>query len=316
MKYYFLVVILILSNFIMKKEINKSLNIIKSEEVNEGAGVLVNRVIGIRSLRNLDPFLMLDYLNSDVTNGFPDHPHRGFETVSYIIDGSIIHEDFKGHKGIISNGDVQWMTAGKGIVHSEMPENAEDSKKMKGFQLWVNLPKKEKLCEPAYQEYSSKNIPIYEEEGKWVKIIAGKYMDKIGSCKSKGGNISYFDVRLEYGKSIEINDLYKKNGLVFVYDGEMMVNDQTVKSKFSAVFTEKSLLETLILKGSSKERSGAIIFFGEPIKEPIVQYGPFVMTTNEEIQTAFEDFQYAQNGFEGANTWLSSRGNKKKKKDL
>jgi redox-sensitive bicupin YhaK (pirin superfamily) len=295
----------------------KAFKIMKSLALQEGAGVTVNRVIGTNILKNHDPFLMLDFLNSDIKKGFPDHPHRGFETVSYMIDGKIVHEDFKGHKGVVDSGDVQWMTAGKGILHSEMPESDEYVGKVKGFQLWVNLPKKEKMCEPFYQEVKSKDIPVYEEDGVWVKVIAGKFKDKVGPCKSKGGNISYFHIRLYPEKSIEISIGGRKNGLIFVFGGEMKVNNELVNSGSSAVFYEQSLEENMLLSGNTKkDYSEAIIFFGDPIKEPIVQYGPFVMTTNEEIEQTFEDFQLSKNGFEGADTWKSVYGNKKKKKDL
>ncbi len=295
----------------------KAFKIMKSLALQEGAGVTVNRVIGTNILKNHDPFLMLDFLNSDIKKGFPDHPHRGFETVSYMIDGKIVHEDFKGHKGVVDSGDVQWMTAGKGILHSEMPESDEYVGKVKGFQLWVNLPKKEKMCEPFYQEVKSKDIPVYEEDGIWVKVIAGKFKDKVGPCKSKGGNISYFHIRLNPEKSIEINIGSKKNGLIFVFGGEMKVNNELVNSGSSAVFYEQSLEENMLLSSNNMNNySEAIIFFGDPIKEPIVQYGPFVMTTNEEIEQTFEDYQLSKNGFEGANTWKSVYGNKKKKKDL
>jgi len=186
LKFSFLLIFL--SEFTKMNSSNsyKAFKIMKSLALQEGAGVTVNRVIGTNLLKNHDPFLMLDFLNSDIKKGFPDHPHRGFETVSYMIDGKIVHEDFKGHKGIVDSGDVQWMTAGKGILHSEMPESDENVGKVKGFQLWVNLPKKEKMCEPFYQELKSKDIPVYEEDGIWVKVIAGKFKDKVGPCKSKG----------------------------------------------------------------------------------------------------------------------------------
>ena len=183
----------------------------------EGVGATVKRIIGTSNLRSLDPFLMCDNFNLKLPAGFPDHPHRGFETVTYMLQGSIYHEDCHGHSGKIEAGDIQWMTAGRGIVHSEMPGTYDIE--TKGFQVWINLPAKKKMCDPKYQEFRSKDIPEYKEDGLTVKVIAG---DSYGlkAIIKPASTAMYLDVHLELGKIFKQKVEKGWNALVFTYLGE------------------------------------------------------------------------------------------------
>jgi redox-sensitive bicupin YhaK (pirin superfamily) len=190
----------------------------------EGVGATVRRAIGVNELPDLDPFLMLDFFKVKLPAGFPDHPHRGFETVTYMISGKILHEDFKGNAGEIGPGDVQWMTAGKGIVHAEMPaSHHEDSI---GFQLWINLPKEKKLNAPKYQEFLKGQLPVYEEEGIRVIVIAGQYKG-VEALIQPESTAHYYDVHLSPEKSFDIDIPEGWNGLVYPYVGTSLnVNNQ------------------------------------------------------------------------------------------
>jgi hypothetical protein len=266
----------------------------------EGNGARVRRSIGSAKLHNFDPFLLLDEFYVDPPAGFPDHPHRGFETVTYMLKGKFKHEDFAGHKGSIGPGDLQWMTAGRGIVHAEMPASRETSH---GLQLWVNLPGKDKLCEPAYQEMLDAEVPRAVVEGAEVKIIAGEAFGVDAKVVTRTP-IIYLDVKLQPGKSLEhaVKDTY--NGFVYVLEGS---------GTFGANQKHSDAHTTLVMgNGSALDVQAGdqglhyVLIAGEPIGEPVVQYGPFVMTTNEEIMQAMRDYQTNSNGFERARTFQSS----------
>ena len=295
---------------------NKNFQVTKiwsSKEVSEGDGAIVRRAIGVGENVSMDPFLMMDHFNVRLPGGFPDHPHRGFETVTYMFEGKVFHEDFKGHKGEIGPGDVQWMTAGKGIVHSEMPGSFKESSI--GIQLWINLNKENKMTEPNYQEISSKDIPkvFLENQKSWVKIISGSFNGEDGPVKSVT-SVHYYDVFL-FGKD-EINiDVIsgEVNCFIYVYEGEVIVLDKKIK-KFYSGKIEKLSTDSMSLKISSNSDSAFIITLGRPLKEKVVQYGPFVMNTKEELENAIYDYQNGINGFEGAHEWESKIKNKKYEK--
>ena len=271
-------------------------------EVNEGDSALVYRVIGINKVSDIDPFLMMDYFrDSKLPGGFPDHPHRGFETVTYITEGKILHEDFKGHKGQIEEGGVQWMTAGKGIIHAEMPYSYKQP--TSGFQLWINLSKENKMIEPNYQEITNDKFPVKSIDNARIKIVAGKIADLQGACNSTTPT-SFFDVSLEKGQtSIQIEK--DVAGFIFLFEGEnILINSVYDLKKLSAIrFDTTEEISLTISTESSNSRF--LVIFAKPLKEPIAKYGPFVMNTRKQLEEAFDDYNKAKNGFENKRTWKS-----------
>lgn len=252
----------------------------------DGAGVALTRLLGTQHLRNADPFLMLDHFHSeqasDYLAGFPAHPHRGFETVTYMLAGKMRHKDNTGREGVIESGGVQWMTAGRGIVHEEMPE--QSSGLMSGFQLWVNLPAKDKLMAPRYQEFDPQEIPAVAVEGGEVKVVAGEFNGVQGPVGEIAIKPTFLDVTLTGGElSLAIDDSFTT--LVHPYDGALTISDDQLVEAGSLVELGKG--ERFTLSGHGK----AIVLAGRPINEPIVQYGPFVMNKPEEIEQAIRDFQ-------------------------
>ncbi len=258
----------------------------------DGAGVKLTRVIGTRELQNLDPFLMLDAFGSDQAGdylaGFPDHPHRGFETVTYMLAGRMQHKDNKGNHGDLGPGSVQWMTAGRGIVHSEMP--LQESGRMAGFQLWVNLPAKDKMCAPRYQDIAAEEIPVITSaNGATVKVLAGNYGGLAGPVTAVATDPTYLDVTLAPQGAFALSLEPAYTSFAYVFEGEVTFGDEAtlVKEGQLAVFSEGAGLSA---------RAGAaggrfILLAGRPLKEPIAQYGPFVMNTMDEIRQAVTDFQ-------------------------
>lgn len=263
--------------------------IIHAMAVSEGAGVTVHRTIGTPALRNLDPFLMLDFFSSDNPDdyiaGFPDHPHRGFITVTYMLDGHMLHQDSMGNKGDLQSGGAQWMKAASGVIHSEMPQQTGGL--MRGFQLWVNLPAKEKLSSPSYQEFSPDAIPTVVKEGVQVKVLSGNYGDQPGPINDPITTVQYLDVNLERnGKFTHFLD-NSLDGFVYVFEGDATLGDSPLPQHTFAVLGNGDTLEV------SAGENGArfILVAGRPIDEPIVQYGPFVMNTEQEIHQAIADYQ-------------------------
>lgn len=268
----------------------------------EGKGATVRRAIGVPELQDLDPFLMLDFFKVRLPAGFPDHPHRGFETVTYMISGTFKHEDFKGNKGLIKPGDIQWMTAGKGIVHAEMPgSKTEDSI---GFQLWINLPKEKKMAPAKYQDYPKEQIPNFVDENHRVVVIAGKYRN-VESLIKPESTAHYYDVHLKPSANFEQEIPEDWNGMIYAYtETPFEVDGQEVKVNHACVF--KGQNRAIIVRNLSATQEGKfIIIYGRPLKEPISKYGPFVMNTQSEIHKTFEDYQEAKNGFENADVWGS-----------
>jgi redox-sensitive bicupin YhaK (pirin superfamily) len=262
---------------------------IPAQRVSEGAGVTVHRTIGTQLLRHLDPFLMLDHFGSDNPNeyiaGFPDHPHRGFTTFTYMLDGHMLHKDSMGNTGHLSAGGAQWMKAASGVIHSEMPQ--QDNGLMRGFQLWINLPAAEKMSAPEYQEYSAQMFPVINLQGATVKVLCGEFRGTSGKIHDPHSQLNYFDIQLDEQAELEIVTSNAHTCFTYVYEGTIKVNQDAINTHTLTVFTEG---DSVKLSGGS---AGARLIFvaGQPIGEPIVQYGPFVMNTRSEIEAAFHDYQ-------------------------
>jgi len=263
---------------------------LRGQATSDGAGVSLTRVIGTGQLPALDPFLMLDEFGSDRPGdyiaGFPSHPHRGFETVTYMLDGRMRHKDNHGNEGLLTPGAVQWMTAGRGIVHSEMPEQEEGL--MRGFQLWVNLPAKDKMGAPQYQEFSAERIPTVEPvAGVSVKVIAGSLAGVEGPVRQPATDPSYFDITLDSGASFEHALPSTHNVFAYVYEGEVASGATAVVKGELLVFGAGDAVR---FEGRAT-KSRLILVAGRPIGEPVARYGPFVMNTQQEIMQAVQDFQ-------------------------
>jgi len=258
----------------------------------DGAGVKLTRVLTQNLQRRLDPFLMLDAFGTDnpddYIGGFPDHPHRGFETVTYMIDGRMRHRDSAGHEGLLQNGGVQWMTAGRGVVHSELPE--QEDGRMEGFQLWLNLPAKDKMSEPWYQDFQAPQIPeLVTSAGVRVRVIAGSSHGVAGAMQRVHTEPLYLDLHFEGAADFEQILPADHNALVYVYRGELDIAGTAVPLQRMAILKNTPGSDGLVL--SSKGPARALLIAGKPLGEPIAQHGPFVMNTQQEIFQAVEDFR-------------------------
>ncbi len=268
---------------------------VRGMPASDGAGVRLTRVIGQSALDLLDPFLMLDEFRSDSANdylaGFPDHPHRGFETVTYMLAGRMRHRDNQGNSGLLTAGSVQWMTAGRGIVHSEMPE--QDDGLMWGFQLWVNLPAKDKMIAPRYQDIPSEAIPeIAPAAGVRVRVIAGRHGGVEGPVRDIVTAPTYLDVHLEPDAHHAIALPATHNTFLYVYDGEAVGG----KSGSAATLARGelgvlSLGDGIVLAAKPDRPARLILVAAQPLNEPVAKYGPFVMNTPAEIHAAIRDYQ-------------------------
>jgi redox-sensitive bicupin YhaK (pirin superfamily) len=270
--------------------------LVQGQDTQDGAGVRLTRVLTQDLQQRLDPFLMLDAFGSDNPGeyiaGFPNHPHRGFETITYMIAGRMRHRDSSGNEGLLQNGGVQWMTAGRGLTHSEMPEQEEGL--MEGFQLWLNLPGKNKLCEPWYQDIQSDQLPeVTTANGVLVRVIAGSTHGVSARVTREHTEPLYLDVHfpVQDGVTFEHNLPAEHNAFIYVYRGSVdVLSDQethTVPIKRMGLLRNEG--DGLRLRGSANAR--AIVIAGKPLREPIVQYGPFVMNTREQIMQAVDDFR-------------------------
>ena len=261
--------------------------LVRGMAASDGAGVKLNRVIGGPDLPQLDPFLLLDEFRSgdaaDYLAGFPEHPHRGFETVTYMLAGRMRHRDNQGNTGLLGPGSVQWMTAGRGIVHSEMPE--QENGLMQGFQLWVNLPAKDKMTAPRYQDIEPGRIPEVESAGARVRVIAGSYRDVSGPVQAHATAPLYLDVFLEEGE-FQAAVPVEHNAFVYVYDGSLDIAGRAVTRGELAVLSHGDTVAATA--GDAGARF--ILVAGRPLKEPVARYGPFVMNRREEIEQAMRDF--------------------------
>jgi redox-sensitive bicupin YhaK (pirin superfamily) len=258
----------------------------------DGAGVKLNRVIGTPTLDSVDPFLMLDEFRSDdaadYIAGFPDHPHRGFETVTYMLAGRMRHRDNKGHEGLLEPGSVQWMTAGRGIVHSEMPE--QENGLMQGFQLWVNLPASDKMTAPRYQEIPPKEIPVVElAGGVRVKVIAGALGDSRGPINGIATEPVLLDVALPAGGRFATPLPSGHNVFLYVFEGKAAVGAgaSEVPRGSAAVLGEGDGVVIAAPAGAAR----VLLAAGRPLKEPVARYGPFVMNTEQQLRQTLADYQ-------------------------
>ncbi len=269
--------------------LRKVLQLVAATSVSEGAGVTVRRSIGTPALRHLDPFLMLDHFSSEDPNdyiaGFPDHPHRGFVTLTYMLNGHILHRDSMGNRGDLRSGGAQWMKAASGVIHSEMPQQAEGL--MRGFQLWVNLPGREKMSDPAYQEIPPEAIPEIETEGVRVRLLSGQHDGRRGPIDDPHTAVMYLDVRLEPGRSFAHTLSTELSAFLYVFEGDATVAGKAVPLHCLAVLGTGD--EVKVTAGPNGTRF--ILVAGRPLREAIVQYGPFVMSAREEIEQAVEDYR-------------------------
>lgn len=285
-----------------------------ARETAEGAGATVRRSIGTPKLRNFSPFLMLDHAFVSPGAGFPDHPHRGQETITYVLHGAIDHEDFAGNKGTIQTGDLQFMTAGRGIVHAEMPRESEDGSAIVGLQLWVDLPTELKMCEPRYRDLRASEIPEVEaDDGKVkVKVISGRSYG-VDSLKELAYTpVWLLDVTVKPGGKITQNLPSSWNAFVYTLEGEIAFGagkDQQMVSKWhNVVFEREGDAIIAEVPEGSREDGRFILIAGTPLDQNIVQHGPFVLNSKDEILQAIFDYQTSSNGFERARDWESSIG--------
>jgi hypothetical protein len=260
----------------------------------DGAGVKLTRVIGQPALPDLDPFLLLDEFGTDNPGdyiaGFPAHPHRGFETVTYMLDGRMRHKDNHGHEGVLVPGAVQWMTAGRGIVHSEMPE--QQAGRMRGFQLWLNLPAQAKMVEPAYQEFGPERIPLASPaRGVHVKVIAGQVAGVTGPVLQPATDPTYLDIELDPQASLVHTLPLGQSAFVYVFEGTLRVGSGARAAQLPQ-HTLGVLGEGAEVRLQAAELAArAILVAGRPLREPVARYGPFVMNTQEQLRQAFEDYR-------------------------
>ncbi len=259
--------------------------IISANETTDGAGVKIYRSLGQTQKARLDPFLMLDEFCSenpdDYVGGFPSHPHRGFETFTYMINGKLKHEDSMGNSGELNSGELQWMTAGSGIIHSEMP--LQKNGLMKGFQLWVNLPAREKMQSPKYKDIRSNEMVNVREGTTKVKILAGNYKNYSGPIKGLTTMLEFYDIEIGADK-FTFEGSKSKNYFIYVFEGSIKIGGITLDARNGVSFSETAVIST-------NTQGRILLIGGRPLNEPIFQYGPFVMNTKEEISQAIKDFQ-------------------------
>ena len=279
-------------------------SIINSTRTFEGGGFPVRRPFPTQSLDHVDPFLLLDEMGPIVTapneaKGAPDHPHRGFETVTYMLSGQFQHRDSAGHAGTLNPGDVQWMTAGAGVVHSEMPSAAfqKTGGKMHGFQLWVNLPRRDKMIKPRYQDTASAKIPVVEKGGVRVKVIAGESLGAKAVIDTRTP-ILYLHFTIQPGASIDQPVPRDFQGFVHVFGGSGLIGREPkpVADGQAALLAGDGDSVRLAVHADAKQPMEALLIAGVPLREPVARYGPFVMNTREEIMQAMEDYRAGRMG--------------------
>lgn len=266
--------------------------LIAGQDTSDGAGVRLTRVLTQPLQRRLDPFLMLDAFGSDhpddYIGGFPDHPHRGFETVTYMIAGRMRHRDSAGNEGLLQSGGVQWMSAGRGIIHSELPE--QDSGRMEGFQLWLNLPARDKMGDPWYRDIQADSIPEFTtDEGVTVRVIAGTSHGVAGAVQRPDTDPLYLDVHFTEEGQFAQAIAPGHNAFVYVYRGELTLGSGQIPVKRMAILANEPQADGVVLRASAGTK--AILVAGRPLREPIAQHGPFVMNTQQEIFQTIEDFR-------------------------
>jgi redox-sensitive bicupin YhaK (pirin superfamily) len=269
--------------------------VVRGLPTSDGAGVRLNRLIGKHGMPDLDPFLMLDEFRSDEASdyiaGFPDHPHRGFETVTYMLAGRMRHGDNQGNVGLLRPGSVQWMTAGRGIVHSEMPE--QENGLMWGFQLWVNLPAKDKMTAPRYQDIDPEAIPVVDQaDGVRVKVIAGRVGEVGGAVSAVATDPTYLDVTLPAGARFSHELPADYNAFVYPFEGAVQagegVDAEVLRRGELGVLDEGT---KVVVSAAGEQGARFLLVAGRPLREPIAKYGPFVMNTDAEIVQALDDYR-------------------------
>jgi len=269
--------------------VRKVQQVIPGMPASDGAGVKLIRSLGSANHLRADPFLMLDAFSSenpdDYVAGFPSHPHRGFETVTYLLDGHMLHEDHLGNRGNLKSGGVQWMTAGRGIIHSEMPQ--QENGRMRGFQLWINLPAKEKMKPAGYRDIQADEIPSVTIDGGRVKVIAGGFRGTAAPVAGGTTDPTYWDVSLSAGKVFSENVKGEDVLYIYPFEGSVEIQDRVLKTHQGGVLGPGDTVE--VKAGADGARF--LVLAARPIGEPIVQYGPFVMNTREEIEQAIRDYQ-------------------------
>ncbi|OIQ94441.1 quercetin 2,3-dioxygenase [mine drainage metagenome] len=258
----------------------------------DGAGVKLTRVLTGKLQHRLDPFLMLDAFGSDDPDdyiaGFPDHPHRGFETVTYMLAGRMRHRDSAGHEGLLGDGGVQWMTAGRGVIHSEIPEQKDGV--MEGFQLWLNLPAQQKMSAPWYKDFASEEIPEYTTAANvTVRVIAGRSNGVAGAVTRETTEPLYLDIHLPAGSSFSTAVPETHNAFIYVYRGTVQAGGTPVAAQRMGILGNTPGADGVTLAAAEDAR--LILVAGKPLKEPIVQYGPFVMNTQQQIHEALDDYR-------------------------
>jgi redox-sensitive bicupin YhaK (pirin superfamily) len=282
----------------------KATRLVPAMAVSEGAGVTVYRTIGTPALRHYDPFMMLDYFSSDNPDdyiaGFPSHPHRGFSTFTYMIDGHMEHKDSMGNTGNLGPGAAQLMKAASGVIHSEMPQ--QENGLMRGFQLWINLPAANKMDTPEYQEYESHAFPVIETPQYHLKLLIGRFGDASAPIVDDITNVSYFDVQLKAGKRFQHELPAENNSFIYIFEGDGQINGKIAPANtLIALGTDENTFEVI----AGEQGTRLVVISGKPISESIAQYGPFVMNTREEIDQAMRDFQ--SNNFVRDRAWIKRK---------
>ena len=281
----------------MSKSSRSISSILSGTPTSDGAGVRLTRYIGSPQLDSLDPFLMLDFFESDDPDdyiaGFPSHPHRGFETVTYMLAGRVRHQDSVGHAGVIETGGIQWMTAGRGIIHSEMPE--QESGRLAGFQLWVNLPASQKMVSPAYQEFPAHQVPQeVRANDATIRVITGQTsLGVTGPVHDIVTDPLYLDITLNKHSTFEEPIPETHNGFIFVIDGTLLIESHHSNSAQSVTRRQLAVLGEgdRLVAHTSDVAARFLLVAGRPIGEPVARYGPFVMNTQDEVQQAIRDYQ-------------------------
>ncbi|PPD21627.1 MAG: quercetin 2,3-dioxygenase [Methylobacter sp.] len=271
-------------------------SVLQGQPTSDGAGVKLKRIVSPQQKQAFDPFILLDEFASehagDYIAGFPEHPHRGFETVTYMLAGAMLHRDHLGNEGHLRPGGVQWMTAGRGIIHSEMPE--QENGLLRGFQLWINLPAREKMTQPRYQEFSAEQIPAFElADGGTLKVIAGDFalngQHLAGAVKGISTAPLYLDIALAKAQTLVIPVPPQHTVLVYVYDGTLAVD--TGRQPLNAGQLGHMLKGDAIRLAAQDQPARCLLIAAAPLHEPVVQSGPFVMNTHEEIEQAYRDYR-------------------------
>ncbi|WP_305072627.1 pirin family protein [Propionivibrio sp.] len=266
--------------------------VVAGKATSDGAGVKLTRVLTQGLQKRLDPFLMLDAFGSDNPDdyiaGFPDHPHRGFETITYMLAGRMRHRDSAGHEGVLEGGGVQWMTAGRGVIHSEIPQQESDV--MEGFQLWLNLPARDKLCAPWYRDFAAAELPRFvTDTGVAVTVIAGETHGVSGAVTRAATMPLYLDIHLPAGVRFDQALPPGYNAFLYVYRGEIAVAGSVVPAQRMAILANDPGTDGVVIEAGSEAR--ILLIAGQPLNEPIVQYGPFVMNNEQEVYQALADYR-------------------------